>query len=108
MFHLDGNRLCLAAQLGGLHQRRTPCLVIIFDLAVEALKTLGGDDFARRQNRPHGTRVFAQMAGTAALGTTLEPIEKVQPIKECEQPTQGTQEAAIGPFREQPNGQQQG
>ena len=46
------------------------------------------------------------MAGTAAFGTTLEQIEKVQPIKECEHATQWTQEAAIGALREQPDGQQ--
>src|SRR6266550_2867278 len=52
MFHHGRNRLCFAAQLGGLHQRRTPRLVIIFDLAVEALKALGGDDLARGFYRP--------------------------------------------------------
>src|SRR5947208_16394741 len=67
MFHHGRNGLCLAAQLGGLHKRRTPRLVIIFDLAVEALEALGGDDFARRLDRPHGTGAFAQMAGTAAF-----------------------------------------
>src|SRR5258706_16182916 len=102
IFRPDAERFWLTAQLDALHQRRTSLLVMVFDLAIEALKALGREDFARRLDRPHGTRVFAQMAGTAAFGTTLEQIEKVQPIKECEHATQWTQEAAKGPLREQP------
>src|SRR6476646_8682175 len=65
--HRNRNGLGLAAQLHGLHQRRAPRLVIIFDLAIEALKALGGDDFPRRLDRPHWTGAFAQMTGTAAF-----------------------------------------
>src|SRR5258706_5932186 len=103
--HSDGNRLCLAAQLDGLHQRRASRLIIIFDLAIEALKALGGLDFPRRLDRPHRTGAFAQTTGTAAFGTTLEQIEKVQPIESCEQAAQGTEEEAIDALQGQPNGQ---
>src|SRR6266576_3473743 len=96
--HAHADRFCLAAQLDRPHQRRTSLLVKIFDLAIEALKTLGRDDLARRLDRPHRARVFAQVTGTAAFGTTLEQIEKVQPIKECQHATQWTQKAAIGPL----------
>src|SRR4029077_14187713 len=91
IFHADADRFCLAAQPDRPHQRRTSLLVKIFDLAIEALKALARDDLARRLDRSHGTRVFAQVAGTAAFGTPLEQVEQVQPIEECEHATQWTQ-----------------
>src|SRR6185369_11841297 len=100
--HPDADELCL----DGACERRTSRVVVVLDLAIEALKALACDDVSRRFDRPHGTRVFAQVAGTSAFGTTLEQIEQVQPIEECEHATQWTQEAAIRPLREQPDRQQ--
>jgi hypothetical protein len=77
----DADRLRLAAQSGGTDERRTSRVVVVLDLAIEALKALGRNDLARRLDRPHRTSAFAQVAGTAAFGTTREQIEKVQPIE---------------------------
>ena len=93
-------------QLCRLRQRRAALVVIIFDLAIHALKALRRDDLAGRRNRPHGTRAFAQMAGATAFGTTFEQIENMQPIKKSEHAAEGTQEAAISALGEQPNCQQ--
>src|SRR6185369_599118 len=98
----DADELCL----DGAYPRGTSRVVVILDLTIEALKTLACDDFSRRLDRPHRTRVFAQVAGTSAFGTTLEEIEHVQPIEECEHATEWAQEAAIDPLREESDGQQ--
>src|SRR5262245_35364084 len=79
------------SQLGGLRQRRAPLVVVIFDLAIEALKALGCDDPPGFLNRPHRARPLAQMAGIAALGTALEQIEEVQPVQEGQHSAQRTQ-----------------
>src|SRR5258705_3706215 len=52
--HLHAERLRLAAQLRGGDQRRTPLVVIIFNLAIEALEALAGDDLACRHDRQPG------------------------------------------------------
>src|SRR5262252_4044302 len=101
--HHRSNRItrpCVAAP-GGLHQRWTALIVVIFDLAIQALKAFRSDDLTGRRDRPHWTRPFAQMARTAAFGTALEQIEQMQPIEEREHTTKWTQEAAIGAFGEQ-------
>src|SRR6266705_606006 len=59
MIHHGGSRLrflgflCLIAQLGGPHQRRAALVVIVFDLAIEALEALGSLDLAARLDRAH-------------------------------------------------------
>src|SRR6185503_8677027 len=85
---------------GGAHQRQAPRVVVVLDLAIEALKALARDDPAARLDRADRTRVFAEVAGVAALGTPLEQVEQVQAIEECEQATQWTEEAAVRPLRE--------
>src|SRR5262249_12672278 len=102
----DTDRHWFAAQFSGAHQWRTSRLVVVLDLAIEALKALGGDNLACGFDRAYGTPALAQVAGAAAFGTTLQEIEQVQPIKQCEHTAQGAQEAAIGPLREQPDRQQ--
>src|SRR5258706_15684868 len=71
MCHPDADRLSVGAQPGGACQRRASRLVVVLDLAIETLEALGRDDFSRRLDRPHGTRVLAQVAGAAALRTPL-------------------------------------
>src|SRR5262245_10031922 len=102
----DADRHWLAAPLGGPHQWRTSRVVVILDLAIEALKALGRDDLAGGLDRAHGTSTLAEMAGAAAFGTTLQQIEQVQPIKQCEHATEWAQETAIGSLREESDGQQ--
>src|SRR5438132_13009400 len=56
MIHHGGSRfgfLCLIAQLGGPDQRRAALVVVVFDLAIEALEALGGLDLATRLDRAH-------------------------------------------------------
>ena len=101
-----GRRFFPHPQLGGLHQRRAAGVVIIFDLAVEALEALGGDDLAALLNRPHRARALAQMARIAAFGTALEHIDEVQPVEDRQKAAERTQKAAIGPFGEKPDRQQ--
>src|SRR4029453_13185206 len=94
------------AQLGGAHQRWTSRLVVILDLAIEALKALGGDDPARGLDGAYGTPALAQVAGAAAFETTLQQIEQMQPIKQGEHAAEWTQKTAIRPLREESDGQQ--
>src|SRR5262245_29520585 len=97
MVHHRGSGLGrLIAQLGRPHQGRAALVVIIFDLAVEALEAFRGLDLAGRLDRPHRTGALTQMARAAAFGTALEQIEKVQPVERGEHAAERTEEAAIG------------
>src|SRR5262245_27280517 len=103
---LDADRLFLTAHFGDPHERRTSRLVVILDLTIEALKTLGRDDLPRRLDRAYRTPAFAQMTRTAAFGPSLQQIEQVQAIQDREDAAERAQEAAIGPLREEPDRQQ--
>src|SRR4051794_34314820 len=105
-FRRRGRRFCNSAQLGGLHERRAAFVVVILDLTIETLEALGRFDFAGLFDRPHRARAFAQMARTAAFGPALEQIEEMQPVQESQHATERTEEATIGPFGEQPDGEQ--
>src|SRR5258706_11900909 len=67
--HSDGNGFCLAAELDGLHQRRASRLVIIFDLAIEALEALGGLGFFRLLHRPPPAGAVRQAARPSPFPT---------------------------------------
>jgi hypothetical protein len=53
------SRLTPDAQLGGLYERRAALVVVIFDLAVEALEALRGDDFAGLLDCPNRAGALA-------------------------------------------------
>src|SRR5882724_4535722 len=86
MIHHGGGRLGvlgflgLIAQLGGPHQRRAALVVIVFDLAIQALEALGSLDLAARLDRAHWARALAEVTRIAAFGTALEQIDEMQTI----------------------------
>src|SRR5215471_18236893 len=106
IFHHRADRLGPPAQLRGGDERRAALVVVIFDLAIEALEAFGGLDLAGRRNRAHGARAFAQMARAAALGPALQEIEDVQPVEDREQAAERTEKPAISAFREEPDREQ--
>ena len=57
-------------------------IVIIFDLAIEALEAFGHVDFAGHRNRLDRTGMLAEMARTAAFGPPLQQINQMQPAGE--------------------------
>src|SRR5262249_55727548 len=89
-----------------LRQRRTARVVIILDLAIQALKTFRRDDLAGRGDRPHRTRPLAQMARIAAFWATLEQVDQVQSVKERQYAAERTQEGEIGAWEKHPDRQQ--
>src|SRR5580693_7287586 len=73
--HRNRPRVDAAAALRGLHQRRTTLVIVILDLAVQALKALRGDDLARFLDRPHRAGALAQAARVAAFRAPLEEVD---------------------------------
>src|SRR6185436_4064787 len=94
------------AQLSLLDERRAPMVVVVFHLAVEALKTFGRLDLPGLLDRPDRAGAFAKRAGIAAFRASLEEGEEVQAVQNGQRRTQRAEEAAEGTLGEQADRQQ--
>ena len=81
-------------------------VIVIGDLAIEAIKTFVHVNFAAPLDGAHRAHALADVALAATLGAALQPVEHAHAAQDRQARAQRADEAAIEALDEQPGAEQ--